>query len=496
METSVLIDSLDSPGCVEPRPDRNRFLKPRVASKRIRNRLVQKYGICNISLVNVPKQHRKYFRYPTDACPLVVMTMCIQFMLGVICQALMAGVIFAKLARPIKRAATILFSKNAVICLRDNKLCLCFRVGDLRKSVLAEAHVRLQMIKKCVTLEGEILPFHQFDMSVGYDSGLDRVFVVWPITICHEINEESPLYEISKGSLNIARFEIIALLEGVVESVGSTTQARTSYLPNEILWGKRFARLVTYQRENGQYKIDLAKFHDVKDVETPSCSAKELDEIQSSMNTSMEMGPDISVNLASKEGSEIEFEGERNNLRQRSNIPDRPDNDSEDSETQEQLRLCQPKSSFHKKSSVLSAADSEVKRKQSIQALKCKCTQSSWKTTCEKGVCEVPDGGSACLMLDHPISGRHYACSQSPARQPDCIEKTTKSGAKVKVCSCDSSDFCNFQLWPSEISEPTPSSNTIRDGRRELQTANTAPATRLELRFGPSLRGRFDKESH
>lgn len=64
METSVLIDSPDSLGnCIEPRPDRNRFLKPRIGSKRIRNRLVQKYGLCNISLVNVPKQHRKYFRY-------------------------------------------------------------------------------------------------------------------------------------------------------------------------------------------------------------------------------------------------------------------------------------------------------------------------------------------------------------------------------------------------------------------------------------------------
>lgn len=32
---------------------------------------------------------------------------------------------------------------------------------------------------------------------------------------------------------------VLAILEGVVESVGSTTQARTSYLPSEILWGKR-----------------------------------------------------------------------------------------------------------------------------------------------------------------------------------------------------------------------------------------------------------------
>ncbi|CAD5217003.1 unnamed protein product [Bursaphelenchus okinawaensis] len=345
--------------CVE-KFEKNRFLRSRMSSRRIRNRLVQKYGFVNISLANVPKQHRKYFRdifttvietkwrwclifftlsfilswwtftgmyymlalyhgdfehkndptwepcimngdsvlnlflfafttqttigygfrYPTDACPLTVMTMCFQFMVGVMAQTLMAGVIFAKLARPIKRAATILFSKNAVICTRDGKLCLLFRVGDMRKSSLAEAHVRLQMIKKCVTMEGEVLPFHQFDMNVGYDTGLDRVFVIWPITICHEIDESSPLYEMSKKGLASSHFEIIAILEGVVESVGSTTQARTSYLPNEILWGKRFEKLVTYQRENGEYKIDFGKFHNVFDVETPDCSAKDLDEMR------------------------------------------------------------------------------------------------------------------------------------------------------------------------------------------------------------------------
>ncbi|GMT36910.1 hypothetical protein PFISCL1PPCAC_28207, partial [Pristionchus fissidentatus] len=37
------------------------FRTPKIGSRRIRNRLVQKQGICNISLKNVPKQRRKYF---------------------------------------------------------------------------------------------------------------------------------------------------------------------------------------------------------------------------------------------------------------------------------------------------------------------------------------------------------------------------------------------------------------------------------------------------
>lgn len=82
----------------------------------------------------------------------------------------------------------------------------------------------LQMIKRCVTYEGELLPFHQFDMDVGfvrllrtlannvfcrYDQGLDRVFVIWPITICHEIDERSPLWDIGADDLKSAKFEII-----------------------------------------------------------------------------------------------------------------------------------------------------------------------------------------------------------------------------------------------------------------------------------------------
>ena len=38
-------------------------------------------------------------------------------------------------------------------------------------------------------------------------------------------------------------------------------QARTSYLPSEILWGHRFERLVRYRREDGTYQVDYARFH-------------------------------------------------------------------------------------------------------------------------------------------------------------------------------------------------------------------------------------------
>lgn len=44
-------------------------------------------------------------------------------------------------------------------------------------------------------------------------------------------------------------------IEGVVESTGMTTQARSSYLPNEILWGHRFESMISFKKETGEYEV-------------------------------------------------------------------------------------------------------------------------------------------------------------------------------------------------------------------------------------------------
>ena len=67
---------------------------------------------------------------------------------------------------------------------------------------------------------------------------------------------------------------------------------RTSYLPSEIFWGHRFEGMTLYRRDNKKYqvfanmnvkileiisKVNFAAFHSTYEVDTPSCSAKELD---------------------------------------------------------------------------------------------------------------------------------------------------------------------------------------------------------------------------
>lgn len=215
------------------------------------------------------------FRCVTEECPLAVFMVVLQSILGCIIDSFMIGAIMAKMARPKKRAETLLFSHHAVIAMRDGKLCLMWRVGNLRKSHIVEAHVRAQLLKPRITEEGEYIPLDQIDIDVGFDKGLDRIFLVSPLTILHEINEESPLFGIGRQDLETDDFEIVVILEGMVEATAMTTQARSSYLSSEILWGHRFEPVLF--EEKNQYKVDYSHFHKTYEVpSTPCCSAKDL----------------------------------------------------------------------------------------------------------------------------------------------------------------------------------------------------------------------------
>ncbi|XP_063075052.1 ATP-sensitive inward rectifier potassium channel 12-like [Engraulis encrasicolus] len=215
------------------------------------------------------------YRCVTEECPAAVAVVVAQCILGCVLDTLMVGTIMAKMVRPKKRAQTLLFSQHAVVALRDGKLCLMWRLGNMRKSHIVEAHVRAQLLRPYTTAEGEYLPLEQVDLDVGYDEGLDRLFLVAPQVVVHEISERSPLYAMTRDEVARGDFEVVVILEGMVEATAMTAQARTSYLPQEILWGHRFAPML-YER-NGRYLVDYARFNETYKVsEMTGHSAEEL----------------------------------------------------------------------------------------------------------------------------------------------------------------------------------------------------------------------------
>lgn len=220
-------------------------------------------------------------RHPTEKCPSAVFAVMVQSVLSTIIDAFAIGWIIAKISRPKKRAETLLFSNKAVINMRDGKLCLMVRVGNLRKSVLVEATIRMQFIQSRTTKEGEYIPFEQIDLDIDLGNDSDTIFLVTPQIIVHPIDEDSPLYDKGPSDLEGDKWEVIVVLEGMVEATGGTTQARVSYLPTEIEWGNRFKNVVTRGQKEKGYLINFSHFHETYATKNPpKHSAKEMKEAE------------------------------------------------------------------------------------------------------------------------------------------------------------------------------------------------------------------------
>lgn len=82
--------------------------------------------------------------------------------------------------------------------------------------------------------------------------------ILWYLNLDSSHSALSPLYDLSAMELQCSDLEVIVILEGVVETTGITTQARTSYVSEEIQWGHRFVPIVT--EEEGVYSVDYSKF--------------------------------------------------------------------------------------------------------------------------------------------------------------------------------------------------------------------------------------------
>ena len=129
----------------------------------------------NFSSKMLNRRHSSYFSYgsrqTTEQCWETIVIVCLQSIIGVMISATMAGIVFAKLARPKARSNTVMFSKNAVITQREGQLWLMFRLGNMRKSHLIESHLRAQLIHhRKTTKEGEILSYECKELPITTSS--------------------------------------------------------------------------------------------------------------------------------------------------------------------------------------------------------------------------------------------------------------------------------------------------------------------------------------
>jgi inward rectifier potassium channel len=184
----------------------------------------------------------------------------VQALFGLWGVAMITGLAFAKFSRP---TARVIFSRVAVIAPFNGVPTLMYRTANQRRNQILEAQQRATLIRDEVTAEGEL-------MRRFYDLQLVRsnspVFALtW--TVMHQIDENSPLYNLTAKDLVERQAEIVITLTGLDETVSQTIHARHSFVASEILWDMRFVDIIARTSE-GKRVVDYTRFHEVKVVES------------------------------------------------------------------------------------------------------------------------------------------------------------------------------------------------------------------------------------
>ncbi|XP_026865882.2 ATP-sensitive inward rectifier potassium channel 1-like [Electrophorus electricus] len=212
------------------------------------------------------------YRLITPYCPSAITILTAEAVFGTVIICFWCGVIMAKAARPRKRIKTITFSKIAVICTRQDRLCLQLRVANLRKTLMIKSQFYGKLLRTTVTPEGEIIIMDQISVDFLVDAGKDNLFFVCPLTLYHVIDKSSPFFHMTADTLHQQQFELVVFLDGTAESTSSSFQVRTSYLPKEIMWGYQFLPIISRSKE-GKFRVDFSNLSRVMPSFTPHCAS-------------------------------------------------------------------------------------------------------------------------------------------------------------------------------------------------------------------------------
>ncbi len=193
---------------------------------------------------------------PRNAAANVLVTL--ESMAGLLGLAVATGLVFAKFSRP---KARVMFSRVAVISLRDGVPTLMFRVANERANHVVEAQLRVTLLRTEKTAEGEsVRKMHDLHLTRGRSPAF---ILSW--TALHPLTPQSPLHGATPLSLEDQDCEIVITLTGIDETLSQTIHARHSYLARDIIFNARFADLITLL-PNGRRRVDYTRFHDVIEV--------------------------------------------------------------------------------------------------------------------------------------------------------------------------------------------------------------------------------------
>jgi inward rectifier potassium channel len=163
---------------------------------------------------------------------LASVTAALEALCGLMSFALATGLLYGRFARP---KAYIRYSKNALFAPFKDGVALMFRMVPYTKNYLVNVEVKVTIAMKVIE-EGQVKnKFYNANLDIAKANTMTSNW-----TLVHPINEDSPLYNLTKEEIESAATELLVFVQGFDESFANTVVSRASYIANELVYGAKF----------------------------------------------------------------------------------------------------------------------------------------------------------------------------------------------------------------------------------------------------------------
>ena len=175
----------------------------------------------------------------------------VEAFIGILTQALVTGMVFARFSRP---TARILFSEKAIVGPYRGGRGFMFRLVNGRNNQLIEVQIQVMFARFVQEGENRVRRFELLKLE------RQRVtFLPLAWTVVHPIDDNSPLQGLALLDLFAADAEFLILLTGVEEDFAQMVHSRSSYRPEEVLWNTKFVPIFNDTVAGEPMSIDVRK---------------------------------------------------------------------------------------------------------------------------------------------------------------------------------------------------------------------------------------------
>ena len=172
-------------------------------------------------------------------------------MMGLLAFALATGLLYGRFSRP---SAKIVYSENIIKSPYLDKEAFMFRLANFRSNQLIELNISVLLSMNIVENNGvTIRRFFPLELE---RNNINLLTLSW--TVVHPLNEQSPLYGLTKEDLINCEAEFLIMLKAFDDSYSQTVHSRTSYKPEDIVYNAKFDKIISTDEE-GIFNIDLSK---------------------------------------------------------------------------------------------------------------------------------------------------------------------------------------------------------------------------------------------